>query len=195
VITKTELITVSSGEARISALEEEVRLLKKKLASQRREDQVSIVCFSGEWDRLFAALTIAAGALSMGVEVHLFFTFWAVSALRCAADRSSDGKTFLQSVFSRLLPCGPERARLSRFNFGGLGRRVMKRVMKEQGVDDIGVLFEEVKELGAHLHLCDTTAGLFGLTPQELNGGEELDQCGVATFLSFALDSKTVLLV
>jgi peroxiredoxin family protein len=195
VITRIDDVSVSTSEARLGALEAEVDRLREELASQRRKDQVSIVCFSGEWDRLFAALTIAAGALSMGTEVHLFFTFWAVSALRGAASQQSNGKTFLQSMFTRMLPCGPERARLSKFHFWGLGKRMMKRVMNQQGVDDIGVLFEEVKGLGGHFHLCDTTAGLFGLEPRELNAGEQLDRCGVATFLSYALDSKIVLMI
>ena len=182
-------------EARLSALAEEVQALRRQIEAQERTDQVSLVCFSGEWDRLFAALTIAAGALAMGTEVHLFFTFWAVSALRDTGQMRSDGKSFLQSMFSRMLPCGLTSARMSRFNFWGLGKLMMRRVMKQQGVDDLGVLFNEVRDLGAHFHLCDTTAELFGLQRHELSVSDEVDQCGVATFLSRALKSKTVLFI
>lgn len=188
-------IRLFEREARLSALADEVKALKRQIESLERTDQVSLVCFSGEWDRLFAALTIAAGALAMGTEVHLFFTFWAVSALRGDGRMHGNGKSFLQSLFTRMLPCGPDSGRLSRFNFWGLGKLVMRRVMKQQGVDDISVLYEEVRDLGAHFHLCDTTAELFGLQRQELNVGEEVDQCGVATFLSRALKSKTVLFI
>lgn len=188
-------IRTFAREARLDALAEEVKALRRQIEVREKENQVSLVCFSGEWDRLFAALTIAAGALAMGTEVHLFFTFWAVSALRDTDKMHSNGKSFLQSMFNRMLPSGLDRARLSRFNFCGLGKLMMRCVMKQQGVDDLNVLFDEVRDLGAHFHLCDTTAELFGLRRQELSVGDEVDQCGVATFLSRALKSKTVLFI
>jgi peroxiredoxin family protein len=67
--------------------------------------------------------------------------------------------------------------------------------MKEEGVEDIDVLFREVRELGAQIHLCDTTAELFGLTCEELVAGPEMDQCGVTTFLALAQKSRVVLFV
>lgn len=191
-------------ETRLGALEQEVKRLESQL-EQDQKNQMSIICFSGEWDRLFATLTIAVGALAMGMEVHLFFTFWAVSALRAEGRMNGNGngsgngngksKSFLQSMFGRMLPIGPTRAPLSKFNYGGLGKLLMKRVMKQEGVEDIDVLFQEAKDLGAHFHLCETTAGLFGLECSELNIGESVDQCGVATFLYYAHRSKQVLFI
>ena len=184
-------------EARLRALEEEVGALRAQLKPPEREEQISIMCFSGEWDRLFAALTIAAGALAMGSEVHLFLTFWGVSALRPTGPENGNGggESFLQSVFSRILPRGLGGAPLSRFNFGGLGKAMIRRVMRAEGVDDIDVLYEEVKDLGAHFHICNTTADLFGLQCWESTAEERVDQCGVATFLSHALKSKMVLFI
>ena len=181
-------------ETRLGALEQEVKRLESQLL-QDQKNQMSIICFSGEWDRLFATLTIAVGALAMGMEVHLFFTFWAVSALRAEGRTNGNGKSFLQSMFGRMLPIGPARAPLSKFNYGGLGKLLMKRVMKQEGVEDIDALFQEAKDLGAHFHLCETTAGLFGLECSELNIGESVDQCGVATFLYYAHRSKQVLFI
>lgn len=184
-----------SVEARLGALETEVESLRKQLEKQRTDDSLSIICFSGEWDRLFAAFTVAAGALAMGMEVHLFFTFWALNALRASGKVKHEDKSILQSLFKRMMPRGLEQAPLSKFNFGGLGRRLVKRVMKDEGVDDIDVLFDELKELGVCLHLCDTTTSLFGLVCQELDVGEDTNQCGVATFLGQALDGRMVLFI
>ena len=78
----TSIVETQGLEERVAALEEELGTLKGLVEKEKRDDLVSLICFSGEWDRLFAALTIAAGALAMGQKVHLFFTFWAVSALR-----------------------------------------------------------------------------------------------------------------
>ena len=45
-----------------------------------------MVVFSGDLDKLIAAFIIGNGALSMGEEVSIFFTFWGLNALRRADD-------------------------------------------------------------------------------------------------------------
>ena len=44
--------------------------------------KVSFVVFSGDLDKLIAAFIIANGALAMGKQVSMFFTFWGLNALR-----------------------------------------------------------------------------------------------------------------
>ncbi|MBM4372317.1 MAG: DsrE/DsrF/DrsH-like family protein [Deltaproteobacteria bacterium] len=182
-------------QGRVEALEREVQDLRRQLEAQRVPDRVSLICFSGDWDRLFAALTIASGALAMGQEVHLFFTFWAVTALRKEGGEASPDKALSQSMLGSMLPVGPRGARLSKMHFFGLGKVMMKRLMKKHGVEDIDALMKEVRELGGQFHLCETSSGLFGLGPGELVDGESLDRCGVATFLSLAFRSRLVLFV
>ncbi len=186
---------VPALDSRLQALEAEIRGLKEQLNKNIQDDAVSIICFSGEWDKLFAALTIAGGSLAMGKEVHLFFTFWGINALRKNKCTDNSNKSMSQSMLARILPCGPGSAKLSRLNFGGLGKWMMKREMKKSGVEDIDVLYKEVQELGAHFHICNTTAELFGLQCTELSDLENMDQCGVATFLSYAQKSQMVLFI
>ena len=38
-------------------------------------DKATIVVHSGDMDKLYSALIISTGALSMGMEVSLYFTF------------------------------------------------------------------------------------------------------------------------
>jgi len=179
-------------EERIQALEEQLEEIRK----HQRDDMVSVICFSAEWDRLFAAFTIASGALAMGQEVHIFFTFWSVPVLREAGLVTAVQETDVsQTMLVKMLPGALSKARLSRFNFLGLGKVMLRRLMKKRGVEDIDALMREVRELGAHLHLCDTSSGLFGLSCTELTEGEPMDRCGVATFLNYALRSKTVLFI
>ena len=42
----------------------------------------TIIVFSGDFDRVFAAFIIANGAAAMGDDVTMFFTFWGLNALR-----------------------------------------------------------------------------------------------------------------
>lgn len=193
----TKRVTDSiSIDERMSVLEQELDRLRNDVDGLKAADKVSIICFSGDWDRLFAALTIASGAASVGREVHIFFTFWAVSAL---FKGSSEGmlaeRTFTQKMFARMLPAGAGKTKLSKMNYMGLGRRLIKRVMAKEGVDDIDSLLEQVVDLGVNLHLCTTSATLFGLGKEALSHCEKINCCGIATFMGLALQSRVVLFI
>jgi hypothetical protein len=46
------------------------------------EDKLSMVVFSGDLDKVIAAFVIATGAVAMGMEAVMFFTFWGTPVLR-----------------------------------------------------------------------------------------------------------------
>jgi hypothetical protein len=46
------------------------------------EDKCSMVVFSGDLDKAIAAFVIATGAVAMGMDAVMFFTFWGTSMLR-----------------------------------------------------------------------------------------------------------------
>ena len=43
------------------------------------EKKLSIIAFSGDFDKLTAVFTLATGAAAVGYEVNLFFTFWVLT--------------------------------------------------------------------------------------------------------------------
>jgi len=176
---------------RIERLEARVR----DLPAVGRDEPVCLVCFSGDWDRLFAAFTIACGALSLGREVHMFFTFWALSALRRPGKRGKNKKSAIQSMLAAMLPDSPGNAPLSRLNFAGVSKVMLGRLMKEKGIGGLDALMAEAVELGAHFYVCDTSAEMFGMNCEELSEGYELKSAGVATFLSLALKSRMALFI
>lgn len=180
---------------RISRLEEELRSLKATVDSDRRENAISIVCFSGDWDRLFATFTIANGALAIGMEVDIFFTFWGATAVRNGKEARGGQQNVFQQAFSRLLPKSAGGAPLSRFHFFGLGKKVLRGLMKKKGVDDLPKLIEEAEALGARMHYCETSVGLFGWGADDLRQPSSSDWCGVTTFLSLARKSRCVLFI
>lgn len=191
-------VTASSSEdmeTRIQRLEEQVNRLRGELDARRKENMASIVCFSGEWDRLFAAFTITTGLLASGYKVHMFFTFWGATAMRKPGCYKADNKSWMQKMLSHMLPEEVGKAPLSKMNFGGIGKVMLGKLMKEKGVDSIDVLMKEAQELGAQFHLCDTSLSLFGWENEELVDGEDSDWCGVASFLSWAEKSRIVLFI
>ncbi len=181
-------------EKRVRDLEEQIEILRSQYVSKEVEDRVSIVCFSGEWDRLFAAFTIANGALALGMEVHLFFTFWGANVLK-SGNCPPRKKKITAKIMNLFMPSSVDELPLSRMNFGGLGKKAMKKIMKEKGIDDLPDLIEQSRELGAVFHCCDTTMDLFDLACDDIIEGEKTNWCGVASFMSLSLKSKVTLFI
>lgn len=182
--------------ARVEELEKRFSQITERIESRLPKDRVCIICFSGDWDRLFAALTIAHGALAAQQEVHLFFTFWGVSALMASGEDVCEPSEDLTSrMFKRILPRGIRFTPLSRMNWFGLGRSLMRRLMRRHNVEDVDVLLREVRELGAKIYLCETSALLLGVKKEQLMNPDQIERCGVSTFMNYALKSRLVLFV
>ena len=86
-------------------------------------EKTTLVVFSGDLDKVMAALIIASGALATGKPVSLFFTFWGLNVLRREAPVPVS-KTFIERAFGFMLPRGAGRLNsISKLNFGGAGTR------------------------------------------------------------------------
>ena len=85
-------------EQRLNKIEQNLVILEQSIKDLQQQDSISIVCVSGEWDKLFAAFTIANGALSLGREVNMFFTFWGATAMRDKNGKSSKRKNLSQKL-------------------------------------------------------------------------------------------------
>ena len=94
-------------------------------------NKATIVVFSGEMDKVFAAFIIATGAAASGMDVTMFFTFWGLNAIQKG---NHTGKGFLGKMIGLMNRGGIERLGPSRFNFGGIGRELFKKMMKDKNV-------------------------------------------------------------
>ena len=70
----------------------------------------TLIVFSGDFDRVFAAFVIANGAAAMGDDVTMFFTFWGLNALRKPTKQKVSGKSGLQKMFAAMMPRGAGQA-------------------------------------------------------------------------------------
>lgn len=160
--------------------------------SAPEKNKTSMVVFSGDLDKLIAAFIIANGALSMGEQVSIFFTFWGLNALR-RSDAPKRDKTALEKVMSVMMPTGADDLPLSTMNFGGAGASMIKKVMHEHQVPDLAELIASAQENGARLIGCTMTMELLGIAESDLIDGVEFG--GVATFLGEAHESGTALFI
>ncbi len=143
----------------------------------------TMVVFSGELDRVMAALIIANGAASMGQKVTLFFTFWGLNALR-ADNPPAVKKSFMESMFGWMMPRGAARLPLSKMHMGGMGKRMMLGVMRSKNVDSITELLAQAQRQGVELVACAMSMDVMGIKAEELIDGVQVG--GVAAYLAEA---------
>lgn len=160
---------------------------------ETKPDKVTIVLLSGEMDKAMAAFIIATGAAAMGMQVTMFFTFWGLNVIR-KPGASSSAKDFLRKAFGFLNKGGADGLPISRFNFGGLGATMMKKVMQDNRMPGVPELIETAQDLDVKMIACTTTLGLLGISKDTLiDGVDEL--AGVSTYLAEAKDGSVNLFI
>lgn len=170
--------------------------LQKKVNKMEKgtKDQLTMVVFSGDLDKLIAAMIISVGAAAMDTKVKLFFTFWATAALR-DKKKSAKGKTFMGKMFGMMLPKGATKLKLSKMHMAGMGSSMIKGLMKKKNVPSLEEMFKTAGELGIEINVCEMSMDLMGLKKEEFIDYPHLTICGVATFLADAEESKTQLFI
>lgn len=152
----------------------------------------TIIVFSGDLDKVLAAFVIANGAAAMDDEVTMFFTFWGLNVLR-KAEKVPAKKSFLQAMFGAMMPRGAEQLGLSKMNFGGMGAKMMKKVMKQQNITSLPELITAAQEQGIKMIACTMSMDVMGIREQELVEG--LEFAGVATYLGEADEANVNLFI
>jgi peroxiredoxin family protein/TusA-related sulfurtransferase/rhodanese-related sulfurtransferase len=156
------------------------------------KNKTSFVVFSGDLDKQIAAFIIANGALAMGEEVSMFFTFWGLNALR-KKNPPRRQKKAMEKMFSAMMPSGPESLKLSQMHMAGAGTAMIKNVMKKHNVQSLPELMKAAQENGARLIACTMTMDLLGIAPSDLIDGVEFG--GVAAFLGEAAESHNTMFI
>jgi peroxiredoxin family protein len=65
------------------AIQDKIKELEERLAKvEGNRSNMTMVLFSGDFDKAMAAFIIANGALAMGKEVTIFVTFWGLDVLK-----------------------------------------------------------------------------------------------------------------
>jgi len=181
----------------LRALEAQVAELKLKLEdmdNKNPSNKLSMVVFSGEMDKILAALVIATGATAMGMEAVMFFTFWGTPVLRDKRKKAGK-KDLMGRMFGAMLPKGTGEVKLSRMNMGGMGTAMMKSLMKKKNVASLEQMLEMAEELGVRIFVCEMSMDLMGFKREEMIDYNGITFCGVAKFLEEAKDSRVQLFI
>ncbi len=172
-----------------AVLEDRVSILESTLAElQKRvpDNKVSIIVLSGDFDKAMAAFFMANGAVGMGMEVTMFFTFWGCSVIK--KERRLKGKKFPHKLINLMLPGSAKDLSPSKMSFAGLGRKMFNYMMKGQ----MASLEEQIDiavEAGVKFQVCSPSLGMMGFDEDEWV--VPVDICGVAAMYDVALNART----
>jgi len=181
----------------MSTIEEQVAELKSQFDAMNNKtpaNKLAIIAFSGDLDKTLAAFIIATGAVAMGMEAVMFFTFWGTPVLR-NKNKTVGGKDTMGKMFGAMLPKGAEKVKLSQMNMGGMGTAMMKSLMKKKNVASLEEMIALAEELGVKIFICEMSMDLMGFKREEMIDYEGLQYAGVASFLAEANDSRVQLFI
>jgi peroxiredoxin family protein len=177
-------------ENQFTEFKSQLAALEKKIP----EDKLSMVVFSGDLDKIIAAFVIATGAVAMGMDAVMFFTFWGTPVLR-DVKKTVGGKDAFGKMFGTMLPKGISQVKLSKMNMGGMGTAMMKSLMKKKNVASLEEFLAMAEELGVRIFICEMSMDLMGFKREEMIDYKNLTFCGVAKFLEEAANSKVQLFI
>jgi peroxiredoxin family protein len=154
-------------------------------------NKTTLVVFSGDLGKVFAAFTIAIGAAAAGMETTMFFTFWGMKAIQRG---NLTGTGLMGKMIGFLNPGGIEHIPPCRFNFGGIGRWMFKRMMADKKVASLTELRQTAIDLGVHFLACKTSMDVMEIKREDLIDEVEAI-AGVAAMIKDAAESKIQMFV
>ena len=138
--------------------------------------KLSIIAFSGDFDKLTAVFTLGTGAAAVGYEVNIFLSF--------------TGGNWLTKLFGFMMG-GLKVTPTSRFNFLGAGPKIFRYLMRKNNVATLEELVEAAKVLGINLYACEMAMHVLGLKKEDFIP-EVKDVLGVASFLNLSEGGQTL---
>jgi peroxiredoxin family protein len=130
--------------------------------------KVSIVVSEGTFDKAMMPLIIATTAASMGMEVHIFFTFFGLKLLKKGTKPKLPG---MMRLFTGMILKKMEKLKIPDFE-----------ELKQQAID-----------LGVHLYACSTSMTLMNVKKEDIIDSAEI--LGAAKFIDIAADSEVQLFI
>ena len=153
-------------------------------------DKASIVVMSGDMDKVMGAFIIATGAAAFDMEVTMFFTFWGLKAIQKG---DLTGRSFFGRMLGLMNRGGVDRLGPSKFNFGGIGRWMFKKMMRNHNAVPLPTLVAQAREQGVKMIACEMSMQVMEISKEHLIDGVEI--AGVATYIAEASESKFSLFI
>jgi peroxiredoxin family protein/rhodanese-related sulfurtransferase/TusA-related sulfurtransferase len=192
-VTGNKLISVINDKGIIEAVIEKSDGKFEKAGKNMSGNDKTIIVFNNDLDKAIASFVIAAGAIAMGRKVTMFFTFWGLNVIRRDKKVKGVKKNIIEKMFGMMLPRGSKKLSLSKMNMAGIGKKMIRGIMKNKNIDSLEDMIKSVIDAGAELIACQMSMDVMGIKAAELMDGVKIG--GVATYLEAAEESDTNLFI
>lgn len=155
--------------------------------------KMSLLIFSGEYDKALVALILANTAKEMNMDVSLFFAFWGLLLVRDPNKMSEEDKTTYEKMFASITPKNIEELPLSKMNLAGMGKKILTEMMEENDTPTLTDFLNGAINKGIALKACKLSCEVMGFTEDEL-----LDEVKIVTaedYLRDAMDADIQLFI
>lgn len=157
------------------------------------DKKMSILMFSGDYDKALAALILANEAMEINVQVTMFFAFWGLTLVRDPAGISDDDKTISEKMFANMTAKSIDEAPLSKLNMAGIGKKMLVGMMEENDTPTLEAFLKGALKKGVNMKACKLSCEVMGFGENEL-----LPQVEIITaedYLKDALESNIQLFI
>jgi len=131
-------------------------------------DKFVMVVAEGSFDKAMMPLIMGTTAASMGMDVHVFYTFFGLKLLKKGVRPKLKG---MMSLFTGMI----------------------EKKMKKNKIPGYNEMMQQAKDLGVNFYACSTSMILMGVEQSDLTEGVKV--LGAAAFLDIAADSKVQLFI
>lgn len=165
-----------------------MQTLEAKPTVQEKRNKLVIICSKGSLDMAYPPLMLATTGAAMGMEVHLYFTFWGMNMI----SKKTIDSLKIAPVGNPALPMPNILGMLP--GMSSMVTSMMKGKMEKMKMPSIREMIKTAKESGVKFHACSPTLDMMGMTRDDLIP-EVDDIIGAATYLDLASEDAITLFV
>jgi len=156
--------------------------------SKDKRNKLVIICSKGSLDMAYPPLMLATTGAAMGMEVHLYFTFWGINMI----SKKTIDSLKISPVGNPALPMPNILGMLP--GMTSMLTSMMQKKMDKIKMPTIPEMIKTAKESGVKFHACSPTLDMMGLKREDLIP-EVDDIIGAATYLDLASEDAITLFV
>ena len=165
-----------------------MQVLEEKPKTELKRNKIVIICSKGSLDMAYPPLMLATSAAAMGMEVHLYFTFWGMNMIT----KKTIDSLKISPVGNPALPMPNILGMLP--GMSGMVTSMMKKKMQKMKMPTIKDMIATAKESGVQFHACSPSMNMMGLKKEDLIP-EVDDIIGATTYLDLASEDAITLFV
>ena len=121
-----------------------------------------LICSKGSLDMAYPGLVLAQAALTEGVEVHMFFTFWGFDMI----NQKTMGHLHFTPVGNPATHMPPSLMGLP--GMTAFATHMMKKQIEGLDIPAVPEFLDLITDMGGHLWACRMSADMMHLTEEDL---------------------------